>query len=51
MKLTVRQEKELLLFLWDYMLQDCEHKDRVYTGYGSKTREGLLRSIESLLTD
>jgi len=35
--------------LWDYLKRDTEHKDRRQTGFGTKTKTGLLRSIKSIL--
>lgn len=39
----------LLEFLWNFMKRDPIHKDRVLTGWGSKTRQGLVASIESIV--
>ena len=43
------QESELLCLLWDSMKRDPEHKDRVRTGYGTKTKLGLLACIRSIM--
>jgi hypothetical protein len=45
---TLQQEIMLLDLLWDYMKQDPEHKDRVKTGWGTKTQTGLVTCIHSI---
>ena len=34
--------------LWDSLKKDPEHKDRRKTGYGTKTQDGLVASIEEI---
>jgi len=45
--LTERQQA-IVDMLWDSMKRDPEHKDRRVTSWGTKTKLGLARSIESL---
>ncbi len=40
----------LVELLWDYLKRDPEHKDRRQTGYGTKTKLGLVASIRSILS-
>ena len=49
MTLTKTQEEELLSLLWDYLLCDPEHRDRVLTGWGTKTKQGLILCIKQAL--
>ena len=49
MTLNSKQEAELLDLLWDYLLCDPDHRDRVLTGWGTKTKGGLLASIKRAL--
>jgi hypothetical protein len=44
------QRKQLLELLWGYMKRDPEHIDRVQTGWGTKTQEGLVACIERIVT-
>ena len=46
-ELTERQQA-IVDMLWDSMKRDTEHKDRRVTSWGTKTKLGLARSIESL---
>lgn len=43
------QDEHLINLLWDYLAQDPDHKDRVQTAYGTKTRQGLAASIRRCL--
>ena len=47
--MTPEQESKLIELLWEYMHVDPKHDDRVFTGWGTKTKEGLIASIESIL--
>ncbi len=38
-------EQEIVDLLWDYLKRDPEHKDRRKTGYGTKTKVGLVNTI------
>lgn len=38
-------EQEIVDLLWDYLKRDPEHKDRRKTGYGTKTKIGLVNTI------
>lgn len=42
------RDKALIDLLWDYMRKDKKHKDRVHTGFGTKTQFGLARSIDGI---
>lgn len=46
-KLTKR-EQALVDLLWDYLKKDPEHKDRRWTGFGTKTKVGLVASIDNI---
>lgn len=48
--MTEKQEQELLELLWDYMKKDPAHKDRVRTGWGTKTKQGLVASVRRIVT-
>ena len=41
-------EQALIDLLWDYLKKDPEHKDRRQTGFGTKTKIGLVASIIEL---
>lgn len=49
--MTETQKTELLTLLWDSMKRDPEHKDRVRTGWGTKTQTGLLACVERIMRD
>jgi len=49
--MTEKQKAALLTLLWDSMKRDPEHKDRVRTGWGTKTKQGLCACIENIITD
>ncbi len=52
--LTREQEAALLDLLWGYMRRDLnpEHrKDRVQTGWGTKTKQGLIACIKRIVLD
>jgi hypothetical protein len=34
--------------LWDYLKADREHKDRRQTGWGTKTKAGLVASLDRI---
>lgn len=52
MKLTREErEKAIIDLLWDYMKRDPEHRDRVRTGIGTKTKMGLAASVERIFED
>ena len=46
--LTDHQKKCFVALLWDYLEKDPEHKDRVNTGWGTKTEVGLLAVIDRI---
>lgn len=40
-----KQKAAVIELLWDYLKRDPEHKDRVRTGWGTKTQDGLIKRI------
>ncbi len=42
-------EQELVNLLWDSLKRDPENKDRRKTGYGTKTKVGLVNTIAWIL--
>ena len=49
-KFTEAQEKAILDLLWDNMKRDPEHLDRVRTGWGTKTKQGLVACIQRIVS-
>lgn len=45
------RRQALIELLWDSMKRDKEHKDCVRTGWGTKTKTGLVASIERIFSD
>lgn len=37
--------------LWDSLKRDPEHKDRRRTAYGTKTKLGLLRTVQAVINN
>jgi hypothetical protein len=48
--MTEKQQQEIIDLLWDYMRRDKGSKDRVHTGWGTKTKQGLIASISRIVT-
>ncbi len=46
--MTKKQQDAVLELLWDSMKRDPENRDRVRTGWGTKTKEGLVACIERI---
>lgn len=46
--MTATRHEQLIELLWNSMKRDPEHKDRVRTGWGTKTQIGLVASIERI---
>ena len=46
---TEKQIKALTELLWDYLKRDPDNKDRRRTGWGTKTKLGLARSVQAAL--
>lgn len=44
-------EDQLVDLLWSYMKKDPEHKDRVQTGWGTKTQIGLGLTVKRFASD
>jgi hypothetical protein len=38
-------EEKIIELLWDSLKRDPEHKDRRQTGWGTKTKQGLVACI------
>lgn len=51
MKLNKEQTQAALELLWDHLPKDREHKDRRQTGWGTKTKVGLIACLERIATD
>ena len=47
--MTPEQKQALIDLLWDSMRKDREHRDRVQTGWGTKTQDGLIACIERIV--
>ena len=47
--MTADQKTQLLGLLWASMKRDPDHKDRVQTGWGTKTQDGLAACIERIM--
>lgn len=41
-------EHQIIALLWDSLKRDPEHKDRRQTGWGSKTKQGLIASLNTI---
>ena len=48
--MTEEQQAQLSGLLWEYMKRDPEHRDRVQTGWGTKTKQGLVACINRIMT-
>lgn len=48
--MTNEQREQIIGLLWAYMKRDPEHRDRVRTGWGTKTEQGLCACIERIMT-
>lgn len=42
-------EEQLIDLLWSYMKRDPDHRDRVQTGYGTKTKTGLVACVRRII--
>ncbi len=49
--MSEKQQAAVIDLLWDYLKRDKEHADRVVTGWGTKTKLGLILSIERIAKD
>lgn len=43
-----KRDSEALELLWDSLKRDPEHKDRRQTGWGTKTKVGLLACLDRI---
>jgi hypothetical protein len=46
-----KQAAAIIDLLWDYMRRDPEHTDRVRTGFGTKTQQGLVASVRRVVLE
>jgi hypothetical protein len=46
-----KRGQALVDLLWDFLKRDTEHKDRRHTGFGTKTKIGLVASIERIIDE
>ncbi len=51
MKFNDHQTQAALELLWDHLPKDPEHKDRRQTGWGTKTKVGLIGCLERVATE
>lgn len=42
---------QIIELLWDYMKKDRMYIDRVHTGWGTKTKVGLLNCIDRIMEE
>lgn len=45
------QFEDIVSFLWENMKKDKDHKDRVVTGWGTKTKVGLYLSLRRIFKE
>jgi hypothetical protein len=45
---TPKQEEMVIEMLWDSLRRDPEYRDRRQTGWGTKTKEGLIACIRRI---
>ena len=45
------QQQKIVGLLWDFLKRDSEHKDRRQTGWGTKTKRGLVLCIERIISE
>lgn len=50
MKFNKRQTQAALELLWEHLPKDRENKDRRQTGWGTKTKVGLIACLERVST-
>jgi hypothetical protein len=52
-KILTEDEKRnaILELLWDSLKRDTEHKDRRQTGWGTKTKIGLVASLDRIYSN
>lgn len=49
--LSQPQRDELIELLWESLKRDREHTDRRQTGWGTKTKLGLIACVERIVND
>jgi hypothetical protein len=45
-----KRDEEIIELLWESLKRDREHKDRRLTGWGTKTKVGLVACVERIFT-
>lgn len=45
------QKDKMLALLWNFLKDDPQHLDRKRTGYGTKTRDGLIACIDRIIQE
>ena len=45
------RDKAIISLLWDSLKRDPEHKDRKQTAWGTKTKFGLARCLDSIYSE
>jgi hypothetical protein len=48
--MTPERQQSIIDLLWDSLKRDPEHKDRRQTGWGTKTKTGLIACIDLITT-
>lgn len=46
--MTKAQQDAIIALLWESLKRDSEHKDRRQTGWGTKTKQGLIACVERI---
>lgn len=49
--MSEKQQKAIIELLWASLKRDPEHKDRRQTGWGTKTKQGLIACIERIAAE
>jgi len=49
--LNEAQRARIIDLVWDVMKKDKDHKDRVQTSWGAKTKAGLVACIERIINE
>ena len=49
--ITDNQRKQFEELLWEHLKHDPSHADRRQTGWGTKTKDGLIACIERIIEE